>query len=57
MGRRVLKNEVSDPVSGYFMAQRSVWDLAAPKLTTEGFKVLFDILASHPEPMRVAELP
>jgi len=57
MSRQVLRNDVSDPVSGYFMAHRSVWDLAAPKLTTEGFKVLFDILASHPEPMRVAELP
>ena len=57
MGRLVLKNEVSDPVSGYFMARRSVWDLSAPRLSTEGFKVLFDILASHPEPMRVAELP
>ncbi len=57
MSRQVLKNDVSDPVSGYFMAKRRVWDLSAPKLTTEGFKVLFDILASYPEPMRVAELP
>jgi dolichol-phosphate mannosyltransferase len=57
MGRQVLKNDVSDPVSGYFMAKRDVWDLAAPHLTTEGFKVLFDILASHPEPLRVTELP
>ena len=57
MGRLVLENEVSDPVSGYFMARRSIWDLSAPKLATEGFKVLFDLLASHPEPMRVAELP
>ncbi len=57
MGRQVLKNDVSDPVSGYFMARRAIWDRAAPKLTTEGFKVLFDILASHPEAIRVAELP
>jgi dolichol-phosphate mannosyltransferase len=57
MGRQVLKNEVSDPVSGFFMARRGIWELNAPKLSTEGFKVLFDILASHPEPMRVAELP
>ncbi|MDB5460907.1 MAG: dolichol monophosphate mannose synthase [Caulobacteraceae bacterium] len=57
MGRQVLRNDVSDPVSGYFMAKRAVWDVTAPKLTTEGFKVLFDILASHPDPIRVAELP
>jgi dolichol-phosphate mannosyltransferase len=57
MGRQVLKNEVSDPVSGYFMARRSIFEIAAPKLSTEGFKILFDLLASYPEPMRVAELP
>jgi dolichol-phosphate mannosyltransferase len=57
MGRQVLKNEVSDPVSGFFMARRGIWEVTAPKLSTEGFKVLFDILASNPEPMRVAELP
>lgn len=57
MGKQVLKNEVSDPVSGFFMARRSIWEVTAPQLTTEGFKVLFDILASNPEPMRVAELP
>lgn len=57
MGRQVLKNDVSDPVSGYFMAKRDIWDVTAPKLTTEGFKVLFDILASSPEPIRVSELP
>ncbi len=57
MGRLVLKSEVSDPVSGYFMARRQIWETNAPRLTTEGFKVLFDILASHPGALRVAELP
>ena len=57
MGRQVLKNEVSDPVSGYFMARRGVWETSAPRLGTEGFKILFDLLASVPDPIRVAELP
>ena len=57
MSRQVLKNEVSDPVSGYFMARRAIWEATAPKLSTEGFKILFDLLASVPEPVRVAELP
>jgi dolichol-phosphate mannosyltransferase len=57
MGRQVLKNEVSDPVSGFFMARRPVWEGAAPNLSTEGFKILFDLLASTPQPIRVAELP
>jgi dolichol-phosphate mannosyltransferase len=57
MSRQVLKNDVSDPVSGYFMARRQVWETTAPRLSTEGFKILFDLLASIPDPIRVAELP
>ena len=57
MSRRVLKNEVSDPVSGYFMSRRGSWEATAPRLSTEGFKILFDLLASATGPMRVAELP
>jgi dolichol-phosphate mannosyltransferase len=57
MSRQVLKTDVSDPVSGYFMARRQVWETSAPKLSTEGFKILFDLLASAPDPIRVAELP
>jgi dolichol-phosphate mannosyltransferase len=57
MGRQVLRSEVSDPVSGFFMARRQVWETTAPKLSTEGFKILFDLLASMADPVRVAELP
>ena len=57
MSRQVLKNDVSDPVSGFFMARRGVWESSAPRLSTEGFKILFDLLASVTEPVRVAELP
>lgn len=57
LSRLVLKTDVSDPVSGFFMARREVWERAGPMLSTEGFKVLFDLLASHPEPLRVAETP
>jgi dolichol-phosphate mannosyltransferase len=57
LSRLVLKTDISDPVSGFFMARREVWDRAAPKLSTEGFKILFDMVASHPTPLRVAEIP
>jgi dolichol-phosphate mannosyltransferase len=57
LGRRVLHQEVNDPVSGFFMIERGLIDAVAPKLSTEGFKVLFDIIASQPEPLRLVELP
>jgi dolichol-phosphate mannosyltransferase len=57
LGRRVLHQDVNDPVSGFFMVERGLIDAAAPKLSTEGFKILFDLIASQPEPLRIVELP
>jgi dolichol-phosphate mannosyltransferase len=57
LGRRALKTEVSDPVSGFFMVRRDVVDRVAGKLQPAGFKILFDLIASQDEPLRVTELP
>lgn len=57
LGRRVLHQDVNDPVSGFFMIERGLIDAVAPKLSTEGFKVLFDIIACQPAPLRLVELP
>jgi dolichol-phosphate mannosyltransferase len=57
LGRKALKVEVSDPVSGFFMIRREAIDLVAGKLEPSGFKILFDIIASQPQPLRVKELP
>jgi dolichol-phosphate mannosyltransferase len=57
LGRKALKAEVSDPVSGFFMIRREAIDRVAGKLEPTGFKILFDLIASQPEPLRVKELP
>ena len=57
LGRMVLRQDVSDPVSGFFMARREVVERVAPKLATEGFKILFDLIASQTEPLRIVEAP
>jgi dolichol-phosphate mannosyltransferase len=57
LGRKALKTDVSDPVSGFFMIRREAIDRVAGRLQPSGFKVLFDIIASQPEPLRVKELP
>ena len=57
LGRMVLRQEVSDPVSGFFMIRRELIDRVAPSLATEGFKILFDIIASQPEALAIVELP
>lgn len=57
LGRRVLKARVTDPLSGFFLIRRDVVEAAAPRLSTDGFKVLFDIIASSARPLRILEMP
>jgi len=57
LGRKALKADVSDPVSGFFMIRREAIDRVADQLEPSGFKILFDIIASQTEPLRVKELP
>ena len=56
IGRRALKSEVSDPVSGFFMVRREAFDRVAERLEPAGFKILFDLIASQPAPLRIKEL-
>ncbi len=51
------KTELSDPMSGFFMLQRPLFERSVRSLSGIGFKILLDILASVPEPVRLAELP
>ena len=53
----LLRTNVSDPMSGFFMIRRDAIDAIAPKLSTGGFKLLLDILASAPEGLKVVEVP
>ena len=57
LSRLVLRAEVTDPMSGFFMLPRAVFDRAAPRLSAIGFKILLDVLASLPERPVVRELP
>ncbi|BFU92216.1 MAG: hypothetical protein NTAFB01_34030 [Nitrospira sp.] len=55
--RVVLKQPVSDPMSGFFMLRRKVLDSTVHHLSGLGFKILLDILATARQPLRVAEVP
>jgi dolichol-phosphate mannosyltransferase len=57
LGRIVLRTAVADPMSGFFMLRREVFDRAVRHLSAIGFKILLDIIASLPEPPRIVELP
>jgi dolichol-phosphate mannosyltransferase len=57
LARRLLGVRISDPMSGFFMLRRSAFDDVAPHLSTQGFKVLLDIVASSRSPLAIAEVP
>jgi dolichol-phosphate mannosyltransferase len=57
LARMLLRIDIADPMSGFFMLRRSLIDAVAPRLSTRGFKILVDILASANRNIRVLELP
>jgi dolichol-phosphate mannosyltransferase len=57
LARVICKAEVADPLSGFFMCRREIFEAALRHMSGQGFKVLLDLLASSPEPPRVRELP
>lgn len=56
-GQIALGTDVSDPMSGFFAVRRDAFERALPRLSAVGFKILLDILASSPVPLKVAEIP
>ena len=52
-----LPVKLTDPMSGYFMLSRPLFERLAPRLTGQGFKILLDLLLSSPAPLRVREIP
>jgi dolichol-phosphate mannosyltransferase len=57
LSRIVCKTEIADPMSGFFMLRRDIFEGAVRNLSSQGFKILLDLLASSPAPVRVKELP
>ena len=57
LSRHVIKTTLTDPLSGFFMLKRSVFDGVVRELSGMGFKILLDILSASKTPPRVRELP
>jgi dolichol-phosphate mannosyltransferase len=60
----VTGKALSDPMSGFFVMRRDVFDEIAPSLSNEGFKILLDIIVSadrararRGKELRIGEVP
>ena len=57
LSRTVLHADLTDPMSGFFMIRRSVFEDRMRDLSGIGFKILLDIFASSKKQLRYRELP
>jgi dolichol-phosphate mannosyltransferase len=57
LARFVCKAEIADPMSGFFMFRREIFDNSMHHLSGQGFKILLDLMLSSPQPLRIRELP
>lgn len=57
LAKLVVKADLTDPMSGFFVVRREAFEDAVRRLSGQGFKILLDVLASSPTPLRVAETP
>jgi dolichol-phosphate mannosyltransferase len=57
LSRAISRADLSDPMSGFFLARRDFLEETAHRLSGHGFKILLDLFASAPRPVRFAELP
>src|SRR4051794_17616310 len=57
VAKRVLRVEIADPMSGFFMIRRDRFEQLAPELSTQGFKILLDVVATAHGALRITEIP
>src|SRR5207253_2902712 len=57
LGRLVVKADLTDPMSGFFLIKREAFTETMRSLSGQGFKILLDLFASAPRPLAFAEVP
>jgi dolichol-phosphate mannosyltransferase len=57
LSHMLVPDTLTDPMSGFFMLRRSVFEGAMRKLSNIGTKILMDLFASSPKALRFKELP
>jgi dolichol-phosphate mannosyltransferase len=57
LGRKLIRADLKDLMSGFFMIRADSFQECVRGLSGVGFKILLDIFASAPRPLRFRELP
>jgi dolichol-phosphate mannosyltransferase len=57
MEKFVLRTPLSDPMSGFFVLRRKLFEDSVRHMTGKGFKILLDLVLSTPRELRTREFP
>ncbi len=57
ISRAVLKADLRDPMSGFFMIRTATVRELTPNLSAIGFKILLDLMTTSPHALKFVELP
>ena len=60
MAAMIAGQPISDPMSGFFLVRRDIFENVAPKLADDGFKILIDLIVTserNGNPLSIAEVP
>jgi dolichol-phosphate mannosyltransferase len=57
LSRLVVKVNISDPMSGFFVIRRDLFDTVVHGLSVQGYKILLDIITTSPPSLRIREFP
>ena len=57
LAKKFLNIDLSDPMSGFFMVRRSIAEEVVTDLSSQGYKILLDIVATKKGNLRISELP
>lgn len=57
LANRITGKYTTDPMSGFFMMTRDLADRAAPAISRDGFKILFDIVSRFGRELTIREVP
>jgi dolichol-phosphate mannosyltransferase len=57
LAQMLAKAPVHDPMSGFFLLRRALFEQLAGRLTGQGFKILLDLMLASPHRLAIVEVP
>ncbi|HTQ70306.1 MAG TPA: glycosyltransferase family 2 protein [Acidocella sp.] len=57
VAQMLTHTNIHDPMSGFFLLRRELFEQLAGRLTGQGFKILLDLILASPRVLTIAEIP